>query len=120
MGIACSGGLRPELSRIKTPESLNRCARCFLLEVMLTKPRIPLLQRRVDAPSNVRSRGRVVRNVFDHPVCSALEWGLSLLVAATPPLEEGNTKRMTHLAFYFGQFWSMTAEEREVQHPRPS
>ena len=36
----------------------------------------------------------MVRNIFDHPVCSTLERGLSLLVAATPPLEEGNTKRI--------------------------
>ena len=41
----------------------------------------------------------MVGNIFDHPVCSTLERGLSLLVAATPPLEEGNTKRMTRLTF---------------------
>src|SRR3954469_14282719 len=105
------GGYRPDLSRIKSPESLNPCSRCFLLEVMLTKPRIPLLQRRGGrAHQTLEGAAGVVRNIFDHPVCSALEWGLSLLVAATPPLEEGSTKRMTHLAFYFGQLCSMSAD----------
>ena len=45
----------------------------------------------------------VVRNIFDHPVCSALERGLSLLVAATPPLEEGNCSclRFHHALYAF-------------------
>src|SRR3954451_21875571 len=79
---------------------------------MLTKPRIPLLQRRGwMRHQTLEGAAGVVTNIFDHPVCSALERALSLVVAAPPPLEEGNTKRMTHLAFYFGQLCSMSARD---------
>jgi hypothetical protein len=51
----------------------------------------------VDAPSNVRTGADgVVRNITDHPVCSSFGTGPFLLVVAdTPPLEEGNEASWT-------------------------